>query len=181
MTGQWNRFWALLLRDGALVALTVVLWHYTLRAGPAHGAGNIVLHFATGLMTVVCGFFLHEWGHLVGAWMAGGAFVLPASIVETPFLFRFNNVRNSVGQFTAMSMGGFVASIAFVAWLPFGLPWGLLATYVAEGLTALGVLATLAIEVPGLIRVMRGAPMPSNAAFVSDPVTMAERARSASR
>lgn len=181
MTGQWNRFWALALRDTALVTLTVVLWRYTQQSGPAHGAGSIVLHLATGLMTVLCGFFLHEWGHLVGAWIAGAALVLPASPVETPFLFRFNNVRNSVSQFTAMSIGGFVASIVFVAWLPFGLPRGLLATYVAEGLTALGVLATLIIEVPGLVKVMRGAPMPSNAAFVSDPVTMAERAQASSR
>lgn len=181
MTGQWNRFWALLLRDAVLVALTVALWRYTLQAGPAHGIGGYALHLATGLMTVLCGFFLHEWGHLIGAWMAGAAFVLPASPVETPFLFRFNNVRNSVGQFTAMSIGGFVASIAFVTWLPLGLPWGLLATYIAEGLTALGVLATLVIEVPGLVKVMRGAPMPSNAAFVSDPVTMAERAQASSR
>jgi hypothetical protein len=177
MTGQWNRFWALAVRDGLLVALTLVLWHYTLQAGPAHGAGGYTLHLATGLMTVVCGFFLHEWGHLVGAWMANAAFVLPASVIETPFLFRFNNVRNSVGQFTAMSMGGFVASIVFVGWLPFGLPGHLLATTIAEGLTALGVLATLIIEVPGLVKVMRGAPMPNNPAFVSDPITMAERAR----
>jgi hypothetical protein len=181
MTGQWTRFWTLAIRDTLLVALAVVLWHYTLQSGPAHGAAAYALHIGTGLMTVLCGFFLHEWGHLVGAWTAGAAFVLPASPMETPFLFRFNNVRNSVGQFTAMSMGGFVASILFVGWLPLGLPQNLLASYVAEGLTALGVLATLVIEVPGLVKVMRGAPMPSSAAFVSDPVTMAERASSASR
>jgi hypothetical protein len=181
MIGQWNRFWPLAVRDSLLVVLAVVLWRYTLQAGPAQGFGGVVLHLATGLMTVLCGFFLHEWGHLVGAWIAGAAFVLPASVVETPFLFRFNNVRNSVGQFTAMSMGGFIASIVFVAGLPLALPQGLLASIVAEGITALGVLATLVIEVPGLVKVMRGAPIPSNAAFVSDPVTMAERARGSSR
>ena len=176
MTGQWNRFWALATRDSLLVVLTVVLWHYTLQAGPAHSAGGIVLHLATGLMTVLCGFFLHEWGHLAGAWIAKGAFVLPASPLESPFLFRFNNLRNSRNQFCAMSIGGFVSSIVFVAWLPLGLPQNLLASMVAEGLTALGVLATLVIEVPGLVRVMRGAPLPQGSAYVSDAVTMAERA-----
>ena len=82
MTGQWNRFWPLAIRDSLLVALTVVLWHFTVQAGPAHGFGGIVLHLATGLMTVLCGFFLHELGHLIGAWIAGAAFVLPASVIE---------------------------------------------------------------------------------------------------
>lgn len=181
MTGQWNRFWPLAIRDALLVALTVVLWHYTLQAGPAHGPGAVALHTVTGLMTVLCGFFLHEWGHLIGALASRSAFVLPATPFESPFLFRYNRVRNDRHQFFVMSMGGFVASIIFVAWLPFGLPWGMLATYIADGITALGVLATLGTEVPRLVVVMRGAPIQDNAAFVSDPVTMAERARGASR
>jgi hypothetical protein len=159
MTGQWNRFWTLAIRDTLLVALAFVLWHYTLQAGPARGIGGIALHIVTGLMTVLCGF------------------VLPATPFESPFLFRYNRIRNDRQQFFVMSMGGFMASIIFVAWLPFGLPWGMLATYIADGITALGVLATLGTEVPRLVVVMRGAPIQDNAAFVSDPVTMAERAQ----
>lgn len=179
MTGQWKRFWMLLLRDALIVAATVALWRWLLPLGKPAGTAMIALHLAAGLLAVGCGFLLHEWGHLLGAWLAGGAFVLPASPVETPFLFRFNSVRNSRGQFCAMSLGGFASSIVFVAWLFLALPGGLLAVYVAQGLTGLGVLATLLIEVPGLVKVMRGAPMPDNPAFVADPLTMAERTRGA--
>lgn len=168
MTGQWNRFFALALRDGLLTALTVSVWLLTLRAGPAHGLGGIALHVFTGLMTVLCGFFMHEWGHLLGAWSAGSAFELPARLAESPFLFRFNNVRNSRAQFCVMSLGGFASSIIFVALLLLVLPGHLLASYVAQGLTAVGVLATLITEVPGLVKVMRGAPLPQGSAYVSD-------------
>jgi hypothetical protein len=167
MTGQWKRFWALLARDGLLLALCLGLWRW-LPAGGLSGAGIVTLQIATGLMTVVIGFLLHEWGHLIGAWISGSAYTLPASPFETPFLFRFNNVRNSRGQFCAMSLGGFVSSTLFVAVLVMLLPRGL-ASAIALGLTSLGVLAVLATEVPGLIKVMRGAPIPGGAAYVSDP------------
>lgn len=177
MTGQWKSFWMLLVRDGLIAAAAAALWLWLLPLGkPAH-AGLILLHVAAGLMTVVVGFLLHEWGHLGGAWISGSAFVLPASPFETPFLFRFNNVRNSRGQFCAMSLGGFASSLLFVAFLLLAAPRGLLASHVAQALTAIGVLATLVSEVPGLVRVMRGAPIPGGAAYVSDPVTMAERTR----
>lgn len=176
MKGQWNRFWAFAIRDSLLVAVTVALWMLTLQTGAAHGVGGVALHVITGLMTVLCGFFLHEWGHMLGAWSAGSAFELPARLTESPFLFRFNNVRNSREQFCVMSLGGFASSILFVAFLLLVLPGHLLASTVAQGLTAIGVLATLIIEVPGLIKVWRGAPLPQGAAYVSDQVTMAERA-----
>ena len=169
MTGQWKRFWMLLVRDGLIVAAAAALWLWLLPLGKPAGAGMIALHIAAGLMTVVGGFLLHEWGHLLGAWTSGSAFVLPASPVETPFLFRFNNVRNSRRQFCAMSLGGFASSIAFVALLLIVLPGGLLATYIAQGFTALGVLATLTTEIPGLIKVMRGAPIPGGVVYTSDP------------
>ena len=166
MTGQWKRFCALLARDGLLFALCLALWHW-LPAGKPSGAGAISLQIATGLMTVVAGFLLHEWGHLLGAWLGGSAFVLPASPLESPFLFRYNNVRNSRGQFCAMSLGGFASSLLFVAALLLFLPGGL-ASLIALGLTGVGVLAVLATEVPGLVKVMRGAPIPGGAVYVSD-------------
>jgi len=168
MKGQWHRFWAFVVRDGLLVALTFGLWLLTLRLGRPAGPGLAALHVFTGLMTVLCGFFLHEWGHLLAAWAAGSAFELPARFADSPFLFRFNNVRNSRRQFCLMSLGGFAASIGFVALLLWVLPYQLLASYVALGLTAIGVLATLVTEVPGLILVWRGGPMPQGSAYVSD-------------
>jgi hypothetical protein len=177
MTGQWRRFWALALRDSLVLAATLALWQPVLRLDPPAGLWPQALHVLAGLLAVLCGFLLHEWGHLAGAWLARAALVLPASPLESPFLFRFNNLRNSRGQFCAMSLGGFASSLLFVAFLLLVPPRGLLASHVAQALTAIGVLATLVSEVPGLVRVMRGAPLPGGPAYVSDPVTMAERAR----
>jgi hypothetical protein len=175
MDGQWDRLRALVLRDLMVLAAAGALWWLVLRSGWPHGGGFTALQVLTGLMTVVVGYLLHEWGHLGGAWLAGSAFELPPGPLAGPFLFRFNNVRNSRRQFCLMSLGGFASSLLFVALLLAALPRGLLASAIAGGLVALGVLATLLTEVPGLVRVWRGAPLPGGPAYVSDPLTVAER------
>jgi hypothetical protein len=176
MNRQWNRLFAFLLRDGAVALLLALLWRATLQQGAPHGAGPWALQLGTGLLTVFVGYLLHEWGHLIGAWLAGGHFVLPATVTETMFLFRFDNVRNSRGQFISMSLGGFVSSILVVVALVLALPRNLPASWLALGLTALGVAATLIIEVPEFLGVVRGGPMPKGAAFVSPPGTPADQA-----
>ena len=176
MHQQWNRFFAFLLRDSLVMALTVALWMVTFKLGRPHGLFPVAVHIFTALLTVFVGYLLHEWGHLIGAWIAGGHFVLPATIGETLFLFRFDNVRNSRGQFISMSLGGFISSILVVAFLAAALPRDLLASWIALGLVGLGVLATFVIEVPEFIGVVRGGPMPTGAAFVSPPGTPPERA-----
>jgi hypothetical protein len=55
---------------------------------------------------------------------------------------------------------------ALAAWLPL---------HVALGLTAAGVLATLVLEVPPFVRVLRNAPLPRGAAYVSDAPAVAAR------
>jgi len=169
MAGQWKRFFAMLTRDGLIVAVTLALWVQTIQAGPADSAATVALHLLTAVLTVVCGYLIHEWGHLIGAWLIHSRFFLPASIVESPFLFRFDHLRNSRRHFVWMVWGGFISSMLLVALLVIVLPKQLLAAQVALGLTALGVLATLVIEVPEFWRVYRGAPLPSGAAFVSPP------------
>jgi hypothetical protein len=168
MRHQWNRFFAFLLRDGLIIAAVGALWAWTLRLGPAHDLKTGAVHVLTGLATVFVGYLFHEWGHLLGAWSARGHFELPRTVVETMFLFRFDNVRNTRKQFVSMTLGGFASSIVVVAAMLVLLPWGLLATYVALGLTAAGVAATFIIEVPEFLGVVRGGPMPSGAAFISD-------------
>ena len=87
---------------------------------------------------------------------------------ESPFLFRFDLHRNTRRQFTWMASGGFVSSLLLVVFLVAVLPSGLLATWIALGLTALGVLATFVIEVPEFWGVVvRGGPLPTGAAFVT--------------
>jgi len=169
MNSQSDRLLKLALRDTLVTLAAAALWLYTLRLGSAAGAWPVAVNLLTGLLTVIVGYLVHEWGHLAGAGLAGAVVELPASPTESPFLFRFNTVQNSREQFCAMSLGGFASSILLVAGLLLWLPRGRLATYVALGLVALGVAATLIIEVPGLWRVWRGAPMPSGAAFVTDP------------
>jgi hypothetical protein len=176
MDKQWNRFFAFLLRDGLIILVVVALWMATLRIGKPHDLWSVALHLATGLLTVFVAYLLHEWGHLIGAWIAGGYFVLPATVAETLFLFRFDNVRNSRAQFISMSLGGFASSILAVAFLVIALPWNLLASWIALGLVAAGVLATFIIEVPMFLGVVRGGPMPTGDAFVSPPGTPPERA-----
>lgn len=176
MHRQWNRFFAYLLRDSLIVLLLAALWMLTLNLGQPHAAGPVALHVATALLTVFVAYLLHEWGHLIGAWAAGGSFVLPATVTETLFLFRFDNVRNSRAQFISMSLGGFISSILVVGFLVAALPRGLLASWIALGLVGLGVLATFVIEVPEFVSVVRGGPMPKGAAFVSPPGTPADRA-----
>ncbi|HVT36594.1 MAG TPA: hypothetical protein VHE37_13480 [Nevskiaceae bacterium] len=159
---------ALALRDATSAAITVALWMWTLHTGAAHDAQTVTLHLVTALFTVLAGYLVHEWGHLLGALYAHGVVHLPPTPLAT-FLFRFDTVRNTRAQFTAMSLGGFIASVLAVALLLWLLPFQLLASRVALALVALGVIATFILEVPSAWRVHRGAPMPQGAAFVSTP------------
>lgn len=168
MKESTRRIRALALRDGLLIAVTLALWLWTLRLGPAATLRVGVVHVVTALMTVIVGYLLHEWGHLVGAWLRRSAVEYPATITETLFLFRFDNGRNSRPQFFTMALGGFVSSFITVALLFWLLPWSLLASKVALALTVLGVIATLVIEVPEFWRVLRGGPLPDGAAFVTN-------------
>ena len=150
------------IRDGSITLLTLALWVALVR-----GNGSVALNVVAGLMTVVVGYFIHEWGHLIGAWTRGSAVVIPKW--TSPFLFNFDVGRNSREQFNAMAMGGFVASIVFVVAIAALLPMHLLASKIAASLTAIGVVATFILEVPTAWRVYRGAPLPSaGPAFVSN-------------
>lgn len=170
MQGQWNRFAALLLRDLLVIAATLAAWHFYRPMTPGT-AGAIGTGIGVALMTVLVGYLVHEWGHLLGAWIGGSGFELPATPFETFFLFRFDAARSSRPQFFVMALGGFAASLLMVGLLVAVLPRGVLASWIALTLTALGVLATFIIEVPEFWRVARGGPIPNGAAFVQHPGT----------
>ena len=175
MSQQWNRLFALMVRDGLLIGLTLLLWAWTLQLGKPQSAADIGLHIGAALMTVLCGYLLHEWGHLIGALLARGTVVLPRPF-ESPFLFRFDLHRNSRRQFTWMAAGGFVSSLLLVVFLLAALPSGLLASQIALSLVALGVLATFVIEVPEFWGVViKGGPLPTGAAFVTSASGKVER------
>jgi hypothetical protein len=162
MQGQWRRLAALLTRDAIILGIALWVWSQAL----AH-PGSWPLAVGAAVLTALCGYLLHEWGHLLGALAWRCAFELPPTPFSSPFLFRFIRDRNNRPQFFAMALGGFAASILTVLGLLAALPWTLLASQLTLALTGLGVLATLVIEVPEFLRVWRGAPIPRGAAFIS--------------
>lgn len=162
MTG-WTRS---ALRDAGIVALTLALWRVESGLRGEAGAGPVGVGVLAGTLTAVCGFLLHEWGHLLGARL-GQAVVHPPPTPLSPFLFRFDSDRNGRGAFAAMSLGGFAASALGVAVLLAVLPRDALAGRVALALTGLGVVATAVLELPPFWRVLRGGPIPRGAAYES--------------
>jgi hypothetical protein len=152
----------LLLRDISIVILTLLLWRFNSHIQSRHDSVAVAIAVLTGFATVVAGFLAHEWGHLLGALSRGGAVELPQRLASV-FLFQFDIEKNSREQFLAMSFGGFAASIVVVALLLVVLDFNGLADRVALILTALGVLATFVVEIPGAVRVYRNKPAPLTA------------------
>lgn len=151
----------LALRDTILLIVTLQTWELHMRA-----PGSVGLGLAAGAAAAVCGFLFHEWGHLVGARLAGSVVHYPESVASV-FLFRFDTVRNTGAQFHRMSMGGFAATAIAVPFLFWVLPAETLGRQVGLVLIALGVVATVILEFPDAWRVYNGGPMPRGAAFVS--------------
>ena len=168
MSVQPGRLGALALRDLAVFGATLCVWTLLGQSGVG-GAWPIVLAVLAAVLTAVCGFLLHEWGHLAGAVLARGQVELPSSPFTSPFLFSFENARNTVRQYCFMSLGGFAASIAAVIAFVWVLPPGALATKLALGLTVLGVIATFVLEVPPFWRAWRTGVMPGPREMGSSP------------
>jgi hypothetical protein len=156
----------LALRDLAIALATCALWGLDARLRVSGGAAAVAVALATGAATALCGYLVHEWGHLAGA-LSARAVVHPGRTLRSTFLFRFDTARNGREQFLRMSLGGFAASAAAVAALLALLPLDALSGRAALALVGLGVVATFVLEVPVALRVARGAPLPSGAAYES--------------
>lgn len=148
----------LLLRDLAILALTLLLWNLYGHLGDRHDAAARSVAIVTGVATVIAGFLAHEWGHLLGALSRGSTVEFPPRLASV-FLFQFDPKKNSREQFLAMSMGGFIASAIVIVLLLALLSFDGLAERVTFILTGLGVLATFVIEIPGAVRVYRDKPL----------------------
>lgn len=143
-------FLPILARDIAIAAITVALW--CTQAPTGDGA------WLLGLLTVWCGFALHEWGHVYGAWRSKAA-IEPAPKLWSPFIYHFPVAGNTRAQFLSTSIWGFVATALFL-----GLYWlllpdqgaGLIAKY---GASVLAIL-TVVFEFPIAIAVARGRAVP---------------------
>lgn len=151
--------WNLAVRDLLLLAATLLMWRADAVLRVDGGAVAVVVALLTGALTTAVAYLAHEWGHLVGARLAGSTVYLPES-ADALFLFRFDSEHNRREQFLSMSLGGFAASAVVLALLLAVLPLGTLAGVVALVLSALGVVATAVLEIPAFWRVLRGAPLP---------------------
>lgn len=113
-------FRSFVIRDLAILVVTMVAWWGSLHA-EAGTALSSALSIGAGVGAAVCAYNLHEWGHLVGAWLTKSVFV-PAKRIYSPFLFSYDAERNTRNQFLVMSLSGFAATALFVAgflmWMP---------------------------------------------------------------
>jgi hypothetical protein len=154
------------LRDASILLVTLLVWSVDASLRSEGGMIAATVAVIGGALTALCGYLVHEWGHLLGALSAGSTVHLPAKITSA-FLFQFDSDRNTRRQFLRMSMGGFVASALVIVLLVAVVPLQALSGKVAMILVVLGVLATFILEVPVAWRVARGAPIPRGAAYRS--------------
>jgi len=161
---MWSKF---ALRDLAIVAAAVLFWRYAAPLSAATGPASDLAGVLAGLLVGASAFALHEWGHVLGAVVAG-AMVHPNSHLKTSFLFSFDAKNSSLGQFLLMSVGGFLVTGALL-WIVYGaLPDSYFATRVARGLILFSAALTVLLEFPlvGLALLQRRAP---SQAAVFDP------------
>ncbi|TXH06333.1 MAG: hypothetical protein E6R07_00655 [Nevskiaceae bacterium] len=145
----------MLLRDLAVLALTLALWRWSRELDAAHGALALPVALLAGATAALSGFLAHEWGHLLGALAAGSAVQIAPSM-RSVFLFKFGE-RNDRRQYLWMSGGGFVASLLVIALLAVSLEFHAVADWTALALVVAGVIATFVLELPPAWRVLRGA------------------------
>ena len=147
-----------ILRDVLIVAvLTLLLWGLVQWHAATQGVLAALLGSVLGFVSayIVC-YIVHEWGHLLGARLAGAT--MPLNGYKGALLGRFDIAAHSQAQFLALSWGGVlgylgVAAIAVSLYLGAGLAW------VGAGLAVGGlafVLQSLAVDLPQIFRVMGG-------------------------
>jgi hypothetical protein len=159
------RFSQFLVRDLALTGVAALTWVADRKLRARGGIGPGAVGVAAGIAAPALAFLLHEWGHLVGAKASGGV-ANPAASLASAFLFHFDCEQSTRTQFLAMSAGGYVASAVGLAAILSGTP-PTLSGIVARRLAAVGVLVTVALEVPTTVRVILGGPLPSGGVYAN--------------
>ena len=155
----------MLLRDGSAVVLLLALWGGA-QAWAADSGLALALVTAVGA-SLVAGWsisgLLHEWGHYAGARLAGAV----APRVKVPglsfFRFNFDLEKNSVGQFTAMSVGGSLAHWGAVAAAMLLVPMSTLPQAAFVSTTVAFAVFASVIEWPIIARTASGRVRPAQA------------------
>jgi hypothetical protein len=140
-------FAKLLARDLSIVALTALIWRLGASVSAEPGMAGDFAGVLAGITIGVCGYLLHEWGHLAGALLAGSTVTAPKS-VASGFLFSFDSRANTRGQFLSLSFGGWIASVLVLWFVYAALPGELFASRVARGVVAGNILLIVLIEIP---------------------------------
>ena len=144
-----------LMRDLVILAASVGLWAWLAEYSAGHGVVADFSGWVVGLMLGVCAYLAHEWSHYLGALAIhgreGGAKVSAGTQLSSAFLFSFDAEENSVAQFFAMSVSGFVATALVLVFFYQGLPDAYLATRVARGGALFLALLGLTLEAPLLL------------------------------
>lgn len=139
-----------LLRDLALLSLTVVGWFGFAAYTAASGVWSDFFGVVLGLFAGACAWQFHEWGHLLAGWSMGAKMRAPKKLFSV-YLFGFDNKQNSRAQFLVMALGGFVATGLVFAFVVMVLPADWMATRITRSLVMLEIAVTAILEVPGFI------------------------------
>lgn len=159
------RFSHFAIRDLAFTALAGLTWIADRRLRGRKGSIPTAVSLAAGVAAPTVAFLLHEWGHLAGSVVSGGV-AHPAERLSSAFLFNFDCEASDRRQFLAMSAGGYIASAVGLAVILAKTP-PTLSGKLARHLAALGVVATVVLEVPTTWRVLRGGPLPSGGVYAN--------------
>lgn len=151
------------LRDVGILLATVAAWWLSVSVD-ADTTLRSALSISAGVGAAICAYNLHEWGHLLGAHLTDSVYV-PARRLISPFLFSYDDERNTRHQFLVMSLAGFAATaifvVAFWLWMPQDQQAGRIALRGALVLAGL----TVVIELPIFFRALLGKTVPRTGMF----------------
>jgi hypothetical protein len=152
-----------LLRDLLIAALAVGLWSVMAELSSREGFSADFSGWVVGVLVFACAYLAHEWSHYLGA-VATGSRVRLGTNLASGFLFSFGPDGNSLGQFVVMSLSGFVATAAAVAFVYLALPDAYLATRVARGGVLFLAFLGVVLELPLLLYALVTRSVPRQAA-----------------
>jgi hypothetical protein len=139
------------VRDASIVLGAVLLWALVAGRSAVPGPLGDLSGVLAGALLGGCALLTHEWGHFLGAAL-GRSRIAPGTSLRSPFSFSFDSLRNSQGQFLAMSLGGWVGT-AFWVWAVYAwFPHEDLASRVARGTALISAAVAALIEIPLVAR-----------------------------
>jgi hypothetical protein len=154
----------LVLRDLAILMVTALGWWADTMLRDRGGGLAMTVAVTVGVLTALCGFLAHEWGHLAGSVLSGSVVHYPPRLL-TPLLFHFDSAKNDRRKFFWMSAAGYLATVLVVALIVWFVPHQAWSGRIALALAGIGALVTFVLEVPITVRVARGAPHPLGVAY----------------